>query len=188
MPEEPEQMLPQERTTSAADRHRHAIHYQTAWQKKAGMRKSIHQLHDDRRFERRERQEQQKRGDKLRPHKKRKSHPGQPFGTQLNDCGDEIDGAEQRRRNQKNKSDQPEGLAVEYWIMSRTAIRDCRKRRIGSPATLRRAAGHEETEEHDDAANSERPKTCSVHFREGHVRRAYLQRHDEISECRKCQP
>ena len=118
MPEEPEQVLPQKRTPAAADRHRRAIHNQTAWQEKARMRNAIHQLHDDRSLERRKRQQQQKRGDKLRPNKKRQPHPGQPFGAQLNDRGDEIDGAEQRRRDQKNKPDQPERLAVENRIMS----------------------------------------------------------------------
>jgi hypothetical protein len=57
------------------------------------MRKAIHQLHDDRSLEGRKCQQQQKRGDKLRPNEKWKAHPGQPFGAQLNDGGDEIDSA-----------------------------------------------------------------------------------------------
>src|SRR5215813_8950252 len=102
------------------------------------MRKTIHQLHNDRSLERRKCQQQQKRSDKLRPNEKRKSHPGQPFGAQLNDSGNEIYGAKQRRRDQKNKSKQPERLAIENWIMSRTGISNSCERRVGSPATLRR--------------------------------------------------
>ena len=151
------------------------------------MRKAIHQLHDNRSLERRKRQQQKKRGNKLRPHEKWEAHPRQPFGTQLNDRGDEVDGAQQRRCDQKNKSDQPERLAVKHRIMSGPAIRNRRERRIGSPATLGCAARHEETDEHDHASNRKRPKTCGVHLWECHVRRADLQRHHEISESRERQ-
>src|SRR5437667_10783431 len=84
--------------------------------------------------------------------KKWKPHPGQPFGAQLNDRGDEIDGAEQRRCDQENKSDQPESLAVEQRIMYRPSIGESCKRGIGSPTTLGCAARHEETDEHDHTA------------------------------------
>jgi hypothetical protein len=67
-------------------------------------------------------------------------------------------------------------------IMSRAGIRNSRERRIGSPATLGRATRHEETNQHNHAANPKRPKTCSVHLWEGHIRRANLQRHNEVSK------
>ena len=100
----------------------------------------------------------------------------------MNDRGDEIDGAKQRRRDQENKSDQPESLAVEQRIMSRPGIGESCKWRIGSPTTLGCTARHEETDEHDHTAHRKRPETCSIHFRESHVRRADLQWHDEVSK------
>ena len=62
----------------------------------------VHQLHDPRRLERRERQQQQKRGRELRPHEKRQPHPGQPRRAQLDDRGDEVDRAQQRRGDQEH--------------------------------------------------------------------------------------
>ncbi len=38
----------------------------------------IHQLHDARGFERREREQQQEGGDELRPNEERQPHPGHP--------------------------------------------------------------------------------------------------------------
>ena len=69
-----------------------------ARQEEAGCRHAIHQLHDDGGFERRKREQQQKRGDELRPNEERQPHPGQALGAQLNDGGDEIDRAEQATR------------------------------------------------------------------------------------------
>src|ERR1700730_4591820 len=69
----------------------------------------------------------------------------------------------------------------------RAFVVDIRERRVGSPATLGRAARNEEAADHDDAANRKRPEAGRVHFWECHVRRADLERNDEVAECRKCQ-
>ena len=74
---------------------RRAVDDHSGRQKKAGRGGAIHQLHYDCRLERRKRQQQKKGGNKLRPDEKRQTHPGQAFGAQLNDGGDEIDRAEQ---------------------------------------------------------------------------------------------
>ncbi len=118
MPEEPEQVLPEKRTATAADLQRRAVHDQAARHEETGRRHAIHQLHDDRGFERRKREQQQKRGHELRPDEERQPHPGHPLGAQLNDRGDEIDRAKQRRGDQENKADEPERLAVENQIDS----------------------------------------------------------------------
>src|ERR1017187_3263440 len=56
------------------------------------------------------------------------------------------------------------------------------KRRIGSPAGLCRAAGHEETAEHDHAADKVHPIAGHVEHGERHVLRSDLQRHQIIPE------
>ena len=64
----------------------------------------------------------------------------------------------------------------------RACVGDDRQRRIGGPSALGGAAGNEKTDEHDDAADKERLVAGHVDLREGHVRRADLERHDEIPE------
>ena len=133
-------------------------------------------------FERRKGEQQQKRRHKLRPDEERQPHPGQSLGAQLNDGGDEIDRAEQRRRDQENEPDQPKRLTVKNRIDTRALVGDVRQRRVGCPAALGRAAGNEEADQHDDAADEKRPEAGHVDLRKSHVRRADLQRHDEIAE------
>ncbi len=69
----------------------------------------------------------------------------------------------------------------------RPVVRDDRQRRVGSPAAFGRAARNEEADQHDDAADEERLVARHVDLRERHVRRADLQRHDEIAEGREGQ-
>ncbi len=56
------------------------------------------------------------------------------------------------------------------------------QRRIGGPARLRRAAGNEEADQHDEAAHHVSLVAGHVDARKRHVRRADLQRHDKIAE------
>src|SRR5438128_11965352 len=49
----PEQMLPQERAAAAADVHGRSIYHHARRHEKTGRSRSVHQLHDDRRFQRR---------------------------------------------------------------------------------------------------------------------------------------
>ena len=139
-------------------------------------------MHDDGRFERRKCEQEQECRDKLRPDKKRQAHPGHALGPELDDRGDEIDRAEKRRSNEQDEPDEPERLAVENGIVSRAFVCDDREWRVGSPSAFGCAARHEETYEHDAAADKESLVARHVDFRKGHVRRADLQRHDEISK------
>ena len=185
VPEEPEQVLPQKRTAAAADVQWRSVDDHPSRHEKTGRRHAIHDLHDDRCFQRRKREDEKKRRDKLRPDEKRQAHPGQPFGAQLDDRRDEIDRSEQGRSDQKNKSDEPERLAIPKWMKRRTCVRHDRERCIRGPTAFGRAARHEKARQHDDAANPERPEAGRVDLRKRHVRRADLQRHDKIAEGRE---
>ena len=80
----------------------------------------------------------------------------------------------QRRGDQEHHADDPEGLPV--------GRNGRRQRGVGGPARLGRAAGDEEAGEHDQPADHVGLVAGHVHAREGHVRRADLQRHDVIAE------
>src|SRR5947208_1025651 len=88
----------------------------------------------------------------------------------------------QKGRDQKNKPDQPRRLPIENRKMSRAGVGNRGQRHVGSPAALGRAAGHEETYQHDNAPDKNGPVARHVYFREGHVRRADLERHDKIAK------
>ena len=180
--EKPKQMLPQERAAAAADVHGRSIHHHAGRHEKAGRGKAIHYLHDDRRFQWRERQHQKECGDKLGPDEKWQTHPGQSGRAQLNNGADEIDRSQQGGGDKENKANQPEGLAVKEGIKIRPAIGDNSKGSVRSPASLGRAAGHKKAYQHDDAADKKRLVTGCVHFREGHIGRADLQRDHKISK------
>ena len=182
MPQKPEQVLPQQWTAASADVQGRAVHDHSCRQEKAGRGRAIHYLHHDRRFKRRKGEQQQESGNKLRPDEKRKPHPGQAFGAQLNDRGNEIDRAEKRRRNQKYESDEPQRLAVEKGMKPRALVRNVRQRRIRSPTAFGRAAGNKKASQHDDAADPKRPETGGVHFWKSHVGCADLKRHNKIPE------
>src|SRR2546427_3628355 len=132
MPKEPEQVLPQNWTAAAADMERRTVNDHSGRQEKARRRCPIHQLHDDRSLKRRKREQEQECGDKLRPDEKWQAHPGQAFGAQLNDGGDEIDSAEQRRRDQENESEEPQRLSVEERMEPWPFVGDIRKLHIRS--------------------------------------------------------
>ena len=174
-------MLPEQRAAAAADINRLPGNHQTAWQEETGVEHVIHELHHAGGFERRECKQEQKRGHELRPNKERQAHPAHALGAQLDDGGDEIHRPQQRRRDEQHHADEPESLSV-------NAVRQVRhrgQRRIGSPARARRAAGDEEACQHDHAAGEKTLEADHVDAREGHVRRADLQRHDVVAEGRE---
>src|SRR5205823_12853773 len=89
------------------------------------------------------------------------------------------------RRDQENESDEPERLSVPKRIVSRPLVRDHREWRVRSPTAFGRTAGNKETDEHDDAADKKGLIARHVDLRISHVRRADLERHDEITEGRE---
>ena len=74
--EEPEKVLPENGTAAAADMDGRAIYNQTRGQEETGGGETIHQLHDDGRFQWRKGEEQKKSGDELAPDEEGQPHPG----------------------------------------------------------------------------------------------------------------
>ena len=174
MREEPEQVLPEQRIATAGNLERPVADDEPARQEEAGARDLVHQLQHARRFERRKREQQQEARHELRPHEERQAEETQAFRAQLNDRDDEVDRAEQRRRDQEDHADQPPRLAVGGG--------DDRQRRIRRPSGLRGAARHEEAGEHDAAADEVHPVARHVELGERHVGRADHQRHHVVAE------
>src|SRR3954468_20641398 len=102
MCEEPEEMLPEERTAATADVSGLAADEQAGREIEAGMENFVHELHDGSGFERREGQQKKEAGDELRPDEKGQAHPGEAGGAQLDDRGQEVDGAEQRQSDEEH--------------------------------------------------------------------------------------
>ena len=173
MGEEPEQVLPKQGIAVATVVERPSTHDQTARHEETRAGEAIHQLQDGGRFKRRERQQQQEGGHELRPHKEGQAHPAQTLRPKLDDCRDEVDRPEQRRRNEADHSEQPPGLALR---------RRDRKRRVGRPSRVRRAARREEAGEHDYATHEVHPVARHVELGKRHVGRPDLERDDEVAE------
>ena len=171
--EEPEQVLPQQHVTVAGDSHAFAADDEAARQEEARAGDAIHPLEHGGGLQRGEGQEQQERRDELGPDEEGQAKPGQAGGTQLNDRGDEVQRAQQRREDQAQHAEQPERLSGRCKV---------RERRIGRPARHRRPAGREEAGEHDDAAHGVEPVAGEVDAWERHVGRADLQRYDVVAE------
>ena len=169
--EKPEQVLPEQRAAATGHRADFAADHQTRRHEKARIGHAIHELKNSCRLQRRKRQQQQKRSDKLCPDEERQPHHRQPLHAQLNDRDDEVDRAQQRRGNQKHHADKPPGLAHRG---------DVGQRWIGGPSRTGRPARHEEAAEHGDAAEKIRPVTHHVDLGERHVGRADLQRHNVV--------
>ena len=175
-------MLPEKWAATATVMQRHAVDDQPARHEKACPGHAVHQLHHNRGFERRKGKEQEERRHELRPDEERQPHPSHPFGAELDDGRDEIDRAQKRRGNEQNKTNEPERLAVENRIVGRALVGDDRERRVGGPSAFRGAARNEEADQHDEATEEKRLVARHVDFRKGHIRRADLERHDEIPE------
>ena len=75
MAEEPEEMLPEQRRAAAAAVPRRAADDQAAGREEARAGQAVHQLHERRGLQRREREQEQERGDELRPDEERHAHP-----------------------------------------------------------------------------------------------------------------
>ena len=105
-------MLPEQRAAAATDVGQCASHCQAGGEEETCVGNLVHQLHDGRRFERWESQQQQEGRDKLRPNEKWQPHPGHARRSQLNDRGNEIHRAQQRRSDQADHAEDPEGLAI----------------------------------------------------------------------------
>jgi hypothetical protein len=85
---------------------------------------------------------------------------------------------QQGRTDQKHHGNDPERLPIGAQVH----VGDRGQRRIGGPARFGRAARNKEAGQHQNAANEIQLVADHVQARERHVRRADLQRHDEVAE------
>ena len=177
MAQEPEEMLPEQGAAAAADMQGGAGNDQPGGEEEARAQEIVGQLQHAGGFQRREGQEQQKGGDELRPDEKGQAHPVQALDPQLYDGGDEIDGAQQRGVDEADHAENPKGLSI-----GTVQIAHRGQGRIGGPARLGRAAGNEKAGQHQNASQEIELVAGHVDPRKGHVRRADLERSDEIAE------
>ena len=83
-------MLPKQWATPTADINIRAIDDQTGRQKETRLEHTIHQLQNAGRFQRWEREQQQKRRDELCPNEERKAHPSKSWCTQIDDSHKKV--------------------------------------------------------------------------------------------------
>ena len=178
MSEEPEEVLPKQRTAAAADVQWLTRDDHAGRQEEAGTGQVVDELHRRRRFQRREGEDQQKRGDKLRPDEERQTHPVHAFRAELDDRGHEVDRSEQRRGDVEHHSDEPHGLAIDGVRQ----VVDAGERGIGGPTGFCRTRRHDEAGEHQQAAQQVALVADHVQTGEGHVRCADLQGDDIVAE------
>ncbi len=96
----------------------------------------------------------------------------------VDDGGDVVDRAHQRRYAEDEEADAPEVLApVDAGVLDHR-----RQRRVRRPARRPRTARHEEAAEHDDAGGERRPEREHVEHRERHVAGADHERDAEVAE------
>ena len=141
----------------------------------------VHQLHDAGSLKRREREQQQETGDKHRPDEEWQAHPSHSAGSEVDDCGDEIDRSQQRRGDQTDQADQPLCLSGQPLVDDLT-VGEARQRGIVRPAGFRGSGFHEERGAHDDTTDQVDPVADHVQLREGHVHRTDLEGRNVVSE------
>jgi hypothetical protein len=167
MPEEPEQMLVQNRvaTIIAGEERRSEV--------------AIGQQHRDRASQHRQCQQQQKHRHQNRPHEQRHLVQGHARRAHIEDGCNEVDGAEDRGGTGEMQRQDAE-------VDGRARVPAGRQRRIECPArpdTIRsRLAFHKRRSEQQGERRRQQPERNVVHAREGHVRRADHQRHKPVTE------
>jgi hypothetical protein len=166
-------VLPEQRAAAAGDGELLAGDHQAGRQEEAGVGQAVHHLQDGRRLQRREGEQQQERGDELRPDEEGQPHPGQARRAELDDGDQEV-------RRPQHRGDDQEQHAEEPHRLPRGG--DVGERRVGGPARLGGAPRREEARQHHHAAEEVRPVARHVELGERHVRRADLQRHQVVAE------
>ena len=164
VPEEPEQVLPQQRRAALVG------------VEEVRAEVAVQQQHRDRRGQRGQRQDDQVRVDQDRPHEQRHAPPAHAGRAHVVDRGDEVDRAEDRRQAGEVDHVDPRLLAVGGRVLLR------RERDVGEPAGLGRGEEERRVERHP--AEQEHPVRPGVQPREGDVARADHQRQQVVREAR----
>ena len=134
---------------------------------------AIGQQHRDRRGEHRQRQQQQEGGDQHRPGEQRHLVQRHARRAHVEDGGDEVDRAEDRRGAGKVERQ-------DRHVDRRPRLAIGGERRIDRPAGAG-AAGEGGAEQQREGRHDQ-PEADVVHAREGHVRRADHDRHEPVAE------
>ncbi len=161
MPEEPEQVLPEQRPAVGRVEH---VRTEAA----IGLER------EQRRGEHREGDQHEDRRDQEVPAEDRQPEHRHAGGAQAQDRGDHVDTTEDGAQTRHHQAHDPQvgsgarGVdVVAQW-------------RVGEPAERRGAVRGQEARDHREAAEQEQPVRQRVQPREGDVRRADLQRHQQV--------
>src|ERR1700739_264412 len=111
MSEEPEQVLPQERRTALVPSNDLIRNDQPAGNEETGAREAIEQKQDARREQYAESQQCKDRGYEPGPACKRHAPERHALGTEVNQSGDEVERAHERRTAEDRQADNPQSLA-----------------------------------------------------------------------------
>ena len=166
MTEEPEQMLEQQRIAAAVGH------------EEARAEIAVGQQHGDGAGQHRQRQQQQEGGDQHRPGEQRHLVQRHARRAHVEDGGDEVDGAEDRRRAGEVQRQDGE-VHGRPALLARAADRSSSRR----PAPWRRVWPSTNIEMSSRSeGRRQQPERDVVHAREGHVGRADHQRHEPVAE------
>ena len=165
MAEEPEQMLEQHRIAAAVGG------------EERGAEIAVGEQHGDGAGQHRQRQQQQEHGHQDRPHEQRHLVQGHARRAHVEDGGDEIDRAQDRRGAGEMQRQDRE-------IHRRSRMARGRQRRIDGPARAdaigARLALDEGGNQQQREGGRQQPERNVVHARERHIRRADHQRHKPV--------
>ena len=166
VPEEPEQMLPEQRLPVAGRK------------EETGPERLVEEQHDQRAGQNRDGQKDQDRGDEERPGGQRQAEPGHPRRAHVDDGRDIVDRARERCEAQNGQADQPELLPqVDAGILPVGA-----ERGVGCPARPGGSSLNRKARKHEQSGGERHPERGHVEAREGHVVRTDLERDEQIAE------
>ncbi len=175
--QEPEQVLIQDRTTTLIGQDLSVNHDIT--QVEAGAEVAVEQQEDRTGKQHGEGQYAQHGRKEHRPDGKRQARHAHAFGTHVQDGGDIVQSAQQRRDDEQGHTDQPK-IGAEF--LSVTGLTKGTERRIHRPTTRSRSRMHKNRTQHHHTGQEEEPVRKHVQERRGHVARTYLQRNEQVRE------
>jgi len=146
----------------------------------AGASSAVEQQKDTCREENAEGQQAEDGGDEPRPAGQRHAQQRHALGAQIDQCGDEVQRAHQRRGAEDRDAHDPEGHPCA--LSGTSDLAEAAERRIGGPATDGSAFRYEERGDEDDERDKRRPEGEHVQRREGHILGADLNRQEVVSE------
>ena len=166
VPEEPEEMLPQNgRATRVFDDG--VAHHQTGRNEEAGPTDPVEQQQDSGSQQHRERKQGQNSRGEPGPDGKGHLHQRHSLGPHIENGGDEVEGAQQGSDTEEGDTDDPQILTRSQPRSSHLTQRT--ERGVGRPAGYRRPSGHKEGRKHHPHAQEGDPEGQHVQHRKGHV-------------------